>query len=67
MVKNISGYGKKIKNKLTELGKSQNWLIEEVANKTGLYFDSSYLHKIMCGTEKSENIVLAINEILELE
>lgn len=67
MVKNITEYGKRIKMRLLEIDKSQNWLIEEVARATGLYFDSSYLHKILCGTEKSANIVNAINEILGIE
>lgn len=67
MVKNISEYGKKVKIKLTELGKEQNWLIEQVREKTGLYFDSSYMHKIFCGTEKSKNIIAAINETLGIE
>ena len=64
MVKNISEYGKTVKMRLIELGKDQNWLIGEVRSKTGLYFDSSYLHKILCGTEKSEKILAAINETL---
>jgi len=67
MVKNISEYGKTVKMRLIELGKEQNWLIEEVRNRTGLYFDSSYLHKILCGTEKSANIIAAINEIIGIE
>ena len=66
MVKNISEYGTRIKIRLVELGKSQNWLIEQVSEATGLFFDSSYLHKIMCGTEKSKNITDAINEILNI-
>lgn len=67
MVKNISEYGLRIKMRLLELGKNQNWLIEEVANRTGLYFDSGYLHKILTGTEKSEKVLTAINDILGLE
>ena len=66
MVKNITGYGISIKKRLTDLGKSQNWLIESVREKTGLFFDTSYLHKIMTGKEKSKKIVDAINEILEI-
>ena len=64
MVKNITDYGIRIKMRLLELGKSQNWLIEEVAERSGLFFDSGYLHKIMTGAEKSPNITLAIDEIL---
>ena len=67
MVKNISEYGIRIKMRLLELGKTQNWLIEEVSAKTGLYFDSGYLHKILTGAEKSEKVLTAINDILGLE
>lgn len=67
MVKNISEYGKRIKMRLAELGESQNWLIAKVGESTGLFFDSSYLHKIMIGKEKSRNIINAINEILNIE
>ena len=66
MVKNITDYGLKIKMRLLELNKSQNWLIDEVASRTGLYFDSGYMHKILTGAEKSEKVLTAINEILEL-
>lgn len=64
MVKNLSDYGLAIKMRLLELGKSQEWLIEQVESRTGLYFDSGYMHKVLCGTAKSENILTAINEIL---
>ncbi len=67
MVKNISEYGTKIKMRLVELGKSQNWLIGKVSEQTGLFFDSSYLYKIMCGKEKSRNVINAINSILDIE
>ena len=67
MVKNISDYGLKIKMRLLELGKTQNWLIDEVATRTGLYFDSGYMHKILTGSEKSEKVLSAINEILDLD
>lgn len=66
MVKNISEYGKAIKMRLVELGMDQNWLIEQVRSKTGLYFDSSYLHKILCGKEKPKTITAAIDEILSI-
>jgi len=67
MVKNITDYGISIKNRLTEMRQSQNWLIESVRQKTGLYFDTSYLHKVMTGKEKSQKIISAINEILDIE
>lgn len=36
-------FGLEIKINLLNLGKNQNWLIREVREKIGLYFDSSYL------------------------
>ena len=66
MVTNISDYGKTIKCRLVEMDKPQKWLIDEVANKTGLYFDSSYLHKVMTGKVQTPKVVEAINEILAL-
>lgn len=66
MATNFSEYGKKIRYRLLDLDENQNWLIEQVKNRTGLYFDSSYLHKIMSGSLSTPSIVGAINEILEI-
>lgn len=63
----MSDFGIKIKMKLLELNHSQNWLIEEVKAKTGLYFDSSYLYRIMTSQIETPKIIQAIHEILELD
>ncbi len=60
-------FGKEIKKKLVDMEQTQNWLITEVSNKTGLYFDSSYLYKIMAGKIETPTIVKAIHEILEIK
>lgn len=57
-------YGKRIEKKLIDLDKNQEWLIERVREKTGLYFDSSYMHKIKTGKIATPKVVAAINEIL---
>ena len=44
-----SDFGKAVKIRLIELEKDQNWLIEQVKERTGDYFDSSYLYKLMAG------------------
>jgi hypothetical protein len=62
----MTEFGKKIKIALIDLEKNQNWLIEQVREKTGLYFDSSYLFKIMSGTKNSPKIINAIKEILNI-
>ena len=53
---------------LIERDKNQLWLIEQVKEKTGSFFDSGYLWKMMnTDNIKPPKLVSAINEILELE
>jgi len=59
-------YGKEIKKRLIDLGRPQTWLIDQVREKTGLYFDDSYLYKIQTGKLSTPSIIAAINEILNL-
>jgi hypothetical protein len=61
-----SEFGKEIRKKLVDIGENQNWLIEQVRKKTGLYFDSSYMHKILTGKLDTPKITQAIREILDL-
>lgn len=63
----ITEFGKQIKKRLVDLEQPQTWLIEQVKEKTGKYFDSSYLAKICAGTLTTPGIVGAIKEILSLE
>lgn len=60
----VTEYGRKIKLSLMDAGKTQTWLISEVQQETGLYFDGSYLYRIMYGTLRTPKIVAAINRIL---
>lgn len=62
----ITVFGKSIKKKLVDLERPQKWLIEQVRERTGLYFDDSYLYKIITGKLESPKITQAIREILEL-
>lgn len=66
IVANITPFGKAIKRRLIDLDQNQNWLIEQTKQKTGLYFDSSYLHKIMTGKLNTPGVILAIREILDI-
>ena len=59
-----SDFGKEVKIRLVEMDKNQAWLIEQVKEKTGLYFDDSYLWKINSGILATPSIVSAIREIL---
>lgn len=63
----LAPFGKDIKRRLIDLDKSQLWLIVQVREKTGLYFDNSYLFKIMTGRIATPSIVNAICEILSIE
>lgn len=47
-------FGKRVKIRLIELGKTQEWLINQVKEKTGDFFDSSYLHRILSGKLPAE-------------
>lgn len=57
---------KVVKHKLIDLGKTQRWLEEEIRDRTGLFVDSGYMHKILTGQRKAPKIVDAIFEILEI-
>lgn len=62
----ITPFGKEIKKRLVDMDRKQVWLIERVREKTGLYFDSSYMIKIMTGQLNTPSIVQAIREILSI-
>ena len=63
---NLTKFGKDIKKKLVDIDKPQIWLIEQVREQTGLYFDDSYMYKIQTGQLATPKIVKAIREILDL-
>ena len=65
-VATFTPFGKEIKKRLVDADRDQNWLIKQVSIWTGLYFDRSYLHKIMTGKLNTPGIVTAICEILEI-
>lgn len=67
-------FGKAVKIRLIELDQTQEWLIEQVVERTGDYFDSSYLHRILSGKLAAEKGINGkpgkaevIREILGLE
>lgn len=60
-------FGKIIKIRLVEINQTQSWLEEQVRKDTGLYFDRSYLHKILTGKTNPEKIVNSIKRILEIQ
>lgn len=62
-----TAYGKEIAKRLIDIEKSQRWLIEQVKDKTGLYFDGSYLYRLRMGEIHNPRFVQAINGILGIE
>jgi len=65
-VANTTHFGKEIKKRLVDMDRTQTWLIGQVREQTGLYFDDSYLYKIQTGRLSSPKIVKAIRTILDL-
>lgn len=53
--------------KLSEIGKTQFWLAEEVRKETGLYFDVPYLRKLLLGERRTKPLVKCICKILDIE
>lgn len=60
-------FGLCVKTELLKIGKTQNWLIEQVSKETGLFVDDSYLYKILTGTRKAPKLCQAICKILNIE
>lgn len=63
---NSSDFGKAVKVRLIELDKTQDWLAQNVASRTGMYFDTSYLWKVLNGVLNPPKIIEAIRDILDL-
>ena len=64
--KELTAFGKQVKYRLIDLGKTQTWLQEQVTEKTGLFLDSSYLNKIITGERAAPKVTQAIREILDI-
>lgn len=58
--------GIKIKNKLLQIGKTQNWLIEKMKEETGLFVDCSLLYKVLTGQNTNPKLIKAIEKILNI-
>ena len=63
----FSDFGLCVKTELLRIGKTQKWLEEAVAEKTGLFVDGGYMHKVLTGQRNAPKIVSAIREILSIE
>lgn len=65
-VHKLTAFGLCVKNELLKIGKTQKWLEEAVAEKTGLFIDRSYMRKVLTGQRNAPKIVTAIREILNV-
>lgn len=63
----FSSFGLCVKTELLRTGKNQKWLETAVSEKTGLYVDGGYMHKILTGQRNAPKIVAAICEILNIQ
>lgn len=63
----LCDFGRTVKFRLIELGQTQKWLVEEVSSRTGLYFDTFYLHKVLTGKSENPKIIDAIKDALMLQ
>lgn len=63
----FTDFGLCVKTELLRTGREQKWLEEAVADKTGLYVDNGYMHKILTGQRNAPKIVAAIREILNIQ
>ena len=55
-----------VKHRLIDKDMTQADMIRAVREKTGMFLDTSYLHKIYNGQKRSKKIIAAIREILDL-
>ena len=62
----FTDFGLCVKTELLRQGKSQKWLEEAASEKTGLYVDGGYMHKILTGQRNAPKIVAAICELLSI-
>lgn len=64
--RSLTPLGMQIKIFLLNLNKTQEWLISQAREKTGMYVDSSNLYKLMTGQLHSRRLENAIRNILKI-
>lgn len=64
--KELCEFGKQIEHQIVELRQTDKWLIDQVREDTGKFFDRSYLHKIKTGQISTPGIVASISKILDI-
>lgn len=61
---NFTEFGLFVKTELLKRGMTQKQLENMVSERTGLYVDGGYMHKILTGKRNAPKITKAISEIL---
>lgn len=64
--KMLCNFGQNIEIALVKINRTNTWLIAQVQQETGRYFDRSYLHKIKTGEIATPGICKAISRILDI-
>ena len=59
-------FGILVKTKLLSTGRTQKWLEQKIQKETGLFVDSSYMHKILTGQRNPQKIISCISKILNI-
>lgn len=62
----LDEYGKRIKHRLVDLGKTQTWLAAQVQERSGRYCDASLIGKVIRGEARSATITSEIERVLEI-
>lgn len=62
--KALCRFGQNIEIALVKINRTNAWLIDQVQQETGRYFDRSYLHKVKTGEIATPGICKAISKIL---
>lgn len=63
----LTGFGKEVKKRLVDIEQTQEWLMHQIKEHTGLFVDSGYMYKILTGDRNAPKIVHAIVDILDLK
>lgn len=63
----LNDFGIKVKKRLIDLQRTQNWLINEVRISTGMFMDNGYLQKLMTGRATSAHMCAVILDVLGMQ
>ncbi len=67
VAKPVSQFGIAIKVTLMQKCKTQEWLIKQLREETGLFVDSSLMYKILVGANNNPKLITAIEKILHIK